>query len=236
MSIIVIPTYNEKATIQRLIHEILELDQSLHVLVVDDSSPDGTALIVESLQPTYPDRLHLLVRPEKAGLASAYLEGFRFALDRGHSKILQMDADFSHQPEHLPQFLSALDKADLVIGSRYLSESKIQHWPWYRQMLSRVGIGFSKYLTHLKLTDPTSGFKAWRSDLLSQVIHQDIHSHGFAFQIETNVIAQRLHSKTLELPIKFVDRSEGSSKMSLSIIVESAFVAHRMRNAKHKTV
>jgi dolichol-phosphate mannosyltransferase len=231
MPIIVIPTYNENATIKRLIQEIFQLctDQEIQIVVVDDNSPDGTAKTVATLQPLFQDQLHLIIRPEKGGLAGAYLEGFRFALKRGFKQIIQMDADFSHRPEHIPQFLHALQSADLVIGSRYLTGSQIQKWPWYRQILSRMGIRFSKFFTRLQLSDPTSGFKAWKSDLLSKIIHEPIRSKGFSFQMETNTLAQKRIASITEIPIIFNDRSNGKSKMSLSIIIESIIIALKMR-------
>jgi len=232
MPIIVIPTYNEKATIQRLIKKIFLLDKEIHIVVVDDSSPDDTAKSVSDLQGEYCGRLHLIVRPKKAGLASAYLEGFRFALEQGHEQIIQMDADFSHLPVHIPQFLQSLKTHDLVIGSRYLANSSIQQWPWYREYLSRSGIFFSNVLTKLNLSDPTSGYKAWRSQLLSQVILKSIESRGFSFQIEMNALAKKEGASILEIPIIFNNRTEGKSKMSASIILESLVMTIKIRSSE----
>jgi dolichol-phosphate mannosyltransferase len=234
MSIIVIPTYNERASIRPLVRELLELEPKLDVLIVDDNSPDGTAVIAKQMQLDYPDRLHVMVRPEKDGLASAYRDGFRKALELGHELIIQMDCDFSHDPVSVPNLIAALSEADLAIGSRYLDQSKIINWPVHRVLLSRFGCAFYRTMIGLPLTDPTAGFKAWRASMLKKVIDSPMSSKGYSFQLETNTIAQQLGATIKEIPITFRDRTLGQSKLSLSIIIEAFNITFKLRGRMTK--
>ena len=228
-ALVIVPTYNERENITRLIGAILEQDPRLEVLVVDDGSPDGTGAIVEDLIQHEP-RLHILKRPRKMGLGTAYLAGFGWALEQGYDLVFEMDADFSHDPAHLTQFLSAIEDADLVLGSRYRNgKVTVVNWPIKRLLLSYFANVYARVVTGLPVWDATGGFKCFRRRVLEAIDLTHVRSNGYAFQIEMSFRAWRKHFKIVEIPIVFVDRTEGQSKMSRSIVREAIWMVWRLR-------
>lgn len=227
-SIVVVPTYNERENVRALLPLILATAPDFEVLVVDDASPDGTAAVVEDLARGNP-RVHLLRRGGKFGLGSAYVEGFRRALDLGAELVFQMDADFSHDPKYLPDFLEAIETSDLVIGSRYVSGVNVINWPMSRLILSYSANLYTRIITGLPIRDCTGGFKCFRRAVLEGIDFGTARSDGYAFQIELNYRAQRKGYRIREIPIVFVDRLQGTSKMSKAIIWEAIWMVWRLR-------
>ena len=228
-ALVIVPTYNERENITRLIGTILEQDPRLEILVVDDGSPDGTGGIVEDLIQHEP-RLHILKRPRKMGLGTAYLAGFSWALQQCYDFVFEMDADFSHDPAHLTQFLRAIENADLVLGSRYRNgKVTVVNWPIKRLLLSYFANVYARVVTGLPVWDATGGFKCFRRKVLEAVDLTHVRSNGYAFQIEMSFRAWRKHFKIVEIPIVFVDRTEGQSKMSRSIVREAIWMVWRLR-------
>ena len=226
---IVIPTYNEQENITRLIPEVLAQDSGLEVLVVDDNSPDGTGDLVEAITRTN-DRVHLLRRVGKLGLGTAYISGFKYALDRPEIEcVFEMDADFSHRPEYLPDFLKALEKADVVLGSRYVQGGGVRNWGLARQVLSRGGSIYSRIMLGLSAKDCTGGFRCYRRDVLAALDLDAIKSAGFGFQVEILYQCHKKGFKIKEIPILFPDREDGKSKMSKRIIFEALFLVWRLK-------
>lgn len=228
-ALVIVPTFNERENISRLIVAVLQQDPRLEVLVVDDGSPDGTGDIVESMAEREP-RVHLLRRPRKMGLGTAYLAGFKWSLEQRYDYTFEMDADFSHDPGHLPEFLRAIETADLVIGSRY-REGKITvvNWPMNRLLLSYCANIYARIVTGLHLWDLTAGFKCFRRVVLETIDLDDVRSNGYAFQIEMHFRAWRKNFRIVEIPIVFVDRTEGTSKMSKAIVREAVWMVWRLR-------
>ena len=228
-ALVIIPTYNERENISRMIQTVLGKDPRLEILVVDDGSPDGTAEIVEALG-AETTRVHLLKRPRKMGLGTAYKAGFKWALERGYDYVFEMDADFSHDPGHLPEFLRAIETADLVIGSRY-REGKVTvvNWPMGRLLLSYFANVYARIVTGVPLWDLTAGFKCFRRTVLESIDLDDVRSNGYAFQIEMHFRAWRKRFRIVEIPIVFVDRTEGTSKMSKAIVREAVWMVWRLR-------
>jgi len=228
-ALVIIPTYNERENISRMIHTVLGKDPRLEVLVVDDGSPDGTAAIVEAIA-AETDRVHILKRPKKMGLGTAYKAGFKWALDRAFDYVFEMDADFSHDPGHLPEFLRAIETADLVIGSRYRDgKVTVVNWPMGRLLLSYFANVYARVVTGVPLWDLTAGFKCFRRTVLESIDLDDIRSNGYAFQIEMHFRAWRKRFRIVEIPIVFVDRTEGTSKMSKHIVREAVWMVWRLR-------
>jgi dolichol-phosphate mannosyltransferase len=228
-ALVIVPTYNERENIERLIATVLAQDASLDVLVVDDGSPDGTGEIADRLAEQN-QRVHTVHRPRKMGLGTAYLTGFRWALERDYAFIFEMDADFSHDPAHLPQFLSAIQSCDLVLGSRYRNgRVTVVNWPMTRLLLSYCANIYARGVTGLPLWDATGGFKCFRRQVLEAIDLDQVRSNGYAFQIEMSFRAWRKHFKIVEIPIVFVDRTEGQSKMSKSIVREAIWMVWRLR-------
>jgi len=228
-ALVIVPTYNERENITRLIGAILEQDSCLEVLVVDDGSPDGTGDIVTSIMQHEP-RIHILRRPRKMGLGTAYIAGFRWALEQGYDLVFEMDADFSHDPAHLPQFLRAVEEADLVLGSRYRNgKVTVVNWPIKRLLLSYFANVYARVVTGLPVWDATGGFKCFRRKVLEAIDLSHVRSNGYAFQIEMSFRAWRKHFRIVEIPIVFVDRTEGQSKMSRSIVREAIWMVWRLR-------
>lgn len=228
-AIVVIPTYNEKENIQKLVPEILKEGEEFEVLIVDDNSPDGTGEVADKLAHQYPDKVHVLHRPCKLGLGSAYREGFKFALAHGADYIFEMDADFSHDPKYLPEFLKLMDEYDLVIGSRYKNGISVVNWPLRRLILSLLATKYVRLITGLKLSDCTTGYKCFKRKVLETLDLDSILSNGYSFQIEVNYRVHKLGFKIGELPIVFIDRHSGSSKMSGSIIREALYIVWKLR-------
>jgi len=224
------PTYNEARNLTTLIPDILghaNADRLLEVLVVDDASPDGTADVVSKLAET-DSRIHLIRRPGKLGLGTAYLDGFRFAQERDYDVIVQMDADLSHDPRYLPEFFDKVSEFDLVVGSRYLNGVSIVNWPFWRLVISYLGCYLARRLTGAPFTDPTSGYKCFRTKVLQDANLDHIRSNGYGFQIEFTHRIWTQGYRLGEIPIVFVDRSEGQSKMSVAIAVEAFLLITRL--------
>lgn len=227
--LVVIPTYDERENLSRLIPMVLEKDPRLEVLVVDDASPDGTGQVAESLAAGNP-RIHVLHRTGKLGLGTAYLAGFRWALERDYALVLQMDADFSHDPAHLPLFLEQSENADLVLGSRYREgRVTVVNWPIARLLLSYFANAYARAITGLPLWDATGGFKCFRRHVLEEIDLAAVRSNGYSFQIEMSFRAWCRGFRIVEIPIVFVDRTEGQSKMSKRIVREAVWMVWRLR-------
>ena len=228
-AVVIVPTYNERENIRRLIDQVLAQDPRLDMLVVDDNSPDGTGAIVDEIAAVSP-RVHVLHRERKLGLGTAYLAGFRWALARGYAYVFEMDADFSHDPIHLPQFLSAVEQADLVLGSRYrFGKVTVVNWPMTRLILSYCANVYARVVTGLPLFDATGGFKCFRREVLEAIDLDRVRSNGYAFQIEMSFRAWKRGFRIAEIPIVFVDRTEGESKMSGRIVREAVWMVWRLR-------
>jgi dolichol-phosphate mannosyltransferase len=228
-AIVLIPTYNERANIARIVEQVLAQDERLDVLVVDDNSPDGTGQIADELAAASP-RVQVLHRPGKQGLGKAYLAGFKWALARDYAYVFEMDADFSHDPVHLPQFLAAIEDADLVLGSRYrFGKVTVVNWPMTRLILSYSANVYARIVTGLPLFDATGGFKCFRREVLEAIDLDRVRSNGYAFQIEMSFRAWKRGYRIAEIPIVFVDRTEGESKMSGHIVREAVWMVWRLR-------
>ncbi len=228
-SLVVIPTYNEKDNISLIIPEVLRQDSCLEVLVVDDGSPDGTGDIVEAMSAENP-KIHLIRRAGKMGLGSAYVAGFKWALERDYERVFEMDADFSHKPSDLPRLLLAAEDADLVLGSRY-NEKKIGvvNWDWKRLLLSYFANLYTRLVTGLPVKDATGGFKCFRRIALESLDLSGMKSDGYCFQIETTFKIWKKGLRVKEIPIVFTDRVRGVSKMSGGIISEAFFLVLKLR-------
>ena len=219
--IVIIPTYNEKENIGAIIKAIFSLGKNFHILVIDDGSPDGTADIVKELQQSYLGLLFLEERKGKLGLGTAYIHGFKWAVDRGYKYIFEMDADFSHAPSDLERLYQACRKsADVVVGSRYVKGGKTVNWGWERNVLSKGGALYTRLLTWMPVKDPTAGFVCYRKEVLETINFDEINFVGYAFQIEMKFAAWKLGFKVIEIPITFVDRKFGTSKMNKNIVKE----------------
>lgn len=226
---IVIPTYNERDNIAKLLSRLLSLPiPNLTVLVVDDNSPDGTADAVRSVQANHPN-VHLENRAGKSGLGRAYIHGFRLALHHGASAVVQMDADFSHDPNDVPRLLQALEKADLVLGSRYSQGISVVNWPLRRLLISLAGNRYASLVTGMPFKDATGGFKAWRADTLRDIDFNRVQADGYGFQIVMTYRAWKQKHRIIEVPIIFTERREGKSKMSKHIIWEALWRVWKLR-------
>jgi dolichol-phosphate mannosyltransferase len=228
--LIIIPTYNERDNIERMLERVLALPYGFEVLVVDDGSPDGTGEVVAQWAQRE-SRVHLLSRPGKMGLGSAYRDGFRFALSHGANLIFEMDADFSHDPDALGGFLKAAEDADVVLGSRYLNGVSVVNWPLSRLFLSYFANVYTRWITGLPVRDATGGFKCFHRRALEAVRLDRVKSDGYAFQIEMTYKCWRKGMRVREIPILFVDRRVGVSKMSRHVIWEAAGMVWRLRLA-----
>ena len=220
--IVIIPTYNEKENIANILDAIFCLQQNYHVLVIDDGSPDGTAEIVKELQHHYPNQLFLEERKGKLGLGTAYIHGFRWSINKGYRFIFEMDADFSHKPADLENLYNACkyNGGDVAVGSRYVPGGKIENWPWDRRFYSKGGALYTKMITWMPVNDPTAGFVCYKKEVLETINLDEIKFVGYAFQIEMKFAAWKLGFRIVEVPITFVDRRLGSSKMNKGILKE----------------
>ena len=228
-ALVIIPTYNEAVNLSNLLPQVLAQDPRIEVLVVDDNSPDGTGQLAEELAVENP-RVHVLHRSSKQGLGTAYLAGFKWGLEKDYAYFFEMDADFSHDPAHLKEFLKAIQDADLVLGSRYLAgRVTVVNWPMGRLLLSYFANVYARWVTGLKIWDLTGGFKCYRRHVLEGVDLTQVRSNGYAFQIEMSVRAWRKGFKLVEVPIVFVDRTEGQSKMNRAIVREAVWMVPRLR-------
>lgn len=226
--LIIIPTYNEAENISSLIPEVLEQDEMVEVLVVDDNSPDGTGEIVADLAKDNP-RIHLLERQGKMGLGSAYITGFKYALEHGYEYVIEMDADFSHSPSDIPRLLKEIKDCDLVIGSRYISGVNVVNWPIRRLLLSIFASRYVRFVTRMPVKDPTAGFKCFRREVLESLDLDNIISDGYSFQIEIHYKTWKSGWRIKEIPVVFTERRDGKSKMSKKIVWEAALIVWKLR-------
>ena len=227
--LIVVPTYNEIENLREIVANILEHAPAANIVIVDDESEDGTGALADELCAEHPDKVFVIHRPRKDGLGRAYVAGFKFALARDYEYILQMDADFSHDPSYLPRFFEKIIDHDLVIGSRYLTGISVVNWDLKRLMLSRAATGYVRFVTRLPLTDATSGFKCWRREVLEAIDLDKIFSSGYLFQVEMSYRTHQKDFRMAEIPIIFVERRLGRSKMDWGIITEAILGVIRMR-------
>jgi dolichol-phosphate mannosyltransferase len=221
-SLVIIPTYNEKENIEKIIRKVFSLDYAFELLIIDDGSPDGTAEIVKRLQLEFTGRLHLEQRTGKLGLGTAYIHGFKWALEKPYDYIFEMDADFSHNPDDLQRLRNAcVEGADVAIGSRYVQGVNVVNWPMSRVLMSYFASMYVRIITRIDIQDATAGFKCYRSKVLRTIPLDKIHFVGYAFQIEMKFTAIKYGFKVVEVPIIFTDRTEGTSKMSPKIFREA---------------
>jgi len=227
--LIIIPTYNEKANIEKLINDIQLLDiENLDILIIDDNSPDGTGEIIKNLQKEN-DNILIIEREGKLGLGTAYIRGFKYALENNYDQIAQMDADYSHDPKDLIKLFKAVEKYDWAIGSRYKSGINVVNWPLSRLILSYGANIYSRIITGMKIQDGTAGFKCWNKNVLAKIKLDEVKSHGYSFQIEMNFRAWKAGFKFFEVPIVFTDRTLGESKMSKKIVHEAIFMVWKLK-------
>ena len=228
-ALVIIPTYNERENVLKIIDAVLAQSPILDVLIVDDGSPDGTGALVDE-RAAVDSRVHIIHRERKLGLGTAYIAGFRWALERTYAFVFEMDADFSHDPQHLPQFLDSIENADLVIGSRYRDRRvTVVNWPIGRLLLSYFANVYARFVTGLPIFDTTAGYKCFRRKVLESIDLSDVRSNGYAFQIEMHFRVWRKKFRIVEIPIVFVDRTEGTSKMSRKIVREAVWMVWRLR-------
>ena len=224
-SIVIIPTYNERENIENIIRAVFGLDKVFHILIIEDGSPDGTAAIVKKLQEEYPDRLFMVERKGKLGLGTAYIAGFKWALAHNYQYIFEMDADFSHNPQDLPRLYKACaeDGSDVAIGSRYVSGVNVVNWPMGRVLMSYFASKYVRFITGIPIHDTTAGFKCYRRRVLETIDLDNIQFKGYAFQIGMKFTAYKCGFKITEVPVIFINRELGTSKMNGSIFGESVF-------------
>ena len=228
-TVICLPTYNERENLERLVAAVHDVVPDVHILVIDDNSPDGTGQIADRLAAA-DDRVHVLHRTAKEGLGRAYIAGFQWALQRDYARVFEMDCDFSHQPRYLPVFLQMAERYDLVLGSRYIAGGGTQDWSWFRRFLSRGGNLYARTLLDLPYTDLTGGFKCFNRRVLEALPLDGIVSNGYVFQIEMTLLAVRRGFSVGEVPIQFPDRTAGESKMDQGIVVEAMRNVWKLRS------
>ena len=230
-SIVIIPTYNERENIENIIRAVFGLDKVFHILIIEDGSPDGTAAIVKKLQEEYPDRLFMVERKGKLGLGTAYIAGFKWALAHNYQYIFEMDADFSHNPQDLPRLYKACaeDGSDVAIGSRYVSGVNVVNWPMGRVLMSYFASKYVRFITGIPIHDTTAGFVCYRRQVLEMIDLDHIRFKGYAFQIEMKFTAYKCGFKVVEVPVIFVNRELGTSKMNSSIFGEAVFGVIRLK-------
>ncbi len=229
--LVITPTFNEKENIEKIIRKVFSLDMEFDVLIVDDGSPDGTADIVKGLMKEFPDRLFIEERSGKLGLGTAYIHGFKWALERDYQYVTEMDADFSHNPEDLPRLYQACvdQNADVAVGSRYCNGVSVVNWPMGRILMSYYASAYVRLITRMKVRDTTAGFVCYSRKVLSSLNFENIRFIGYAFQIEMKYVSWKLGFKVVEVPIIFIDRTEGTSKMSSGIFKEAIFGVMSLR-------
>lgn len=230
-SLVIIPTYNERENIENIIRAVFQLEHSFHILVIEDGSPDGTAAIVKSLQAEFPDRLFMIERTGKLGLGTAYISGFKWALTHAYEYIFEMDADFSHNPQDLPRLYKACaeEGGDVSIGSRYVSGVNVVNWPMGRVLMSYFASKYVRFITRLPIHDTTAGFVCYRRRVLDTIDLDAIRFKGYAFQIEMKFTAYQCGFKIQEVPVIFINRELGTSKMNSSIFGEAVFGVIRLK-------
>ena len=227
-SLVIVPTYNELENIPRIIPAVLSQDANIHLLIVDDGSPDGTGAFVKEVMKKN-DRIHLLEREKKMGLGTAYLAGFKYALQNNYDFIFEMDADFSHDPNDLKNFLIAISDNDLVLGSRYINGVRVLNWPMARLLLSFFASVYTRIITGMPIKDATGGFKCFRKKVLEAIDLDKVRSNGYSFQIEMTFKAYSKGFRIKEIPIVFIDRVKGKSKMSKKIVREAVTMVWKLR-------
>lgn len=234
-SLVIIPTFNERENIEKIIRKVFSLDKAFDILIVDDGSPDGTAAIVKKLVSEFPGKLFIEERKGKLGLGTAYIHGFKWAINKGYDYIFEMDADFSHNPEDLLRLYKACNEgADVAVGSRYTSGGKVKNWPVGRILMSYFASVYVRLILWINIRDTTAGFKCYKRKVLETIDMSAIRFMGYAFQIEMKYTAWKLGFKLVEVPITFVDRKEGVSKMSTGIFKEAFLGVIQMRFKKIK--
>ena len=233
--IVIIPTYNERENIENIIRKVFSLEGGYDILIIDDGSPDGTAAIVKRLQQEFPERLHMIERPGKLGLGTAYITGFKWSIDKGYDYTFEMDADFSHNPEDLPRLYQACkDGADLAIGSRYCDGISVINWPIGRIIMSYYALVYVRTVLGMKVFDCTAGFKCYSNKVLRTIDLDKVEMKGYGFQIEMKYTTYKLGFKITEVPIIFVNRKAGTSKMSGGIFGEAFWGVMKLRFRKLK--
>ena len=230
-SIVIIPTYNEKENIENIIRAVFGLEKTFHILIIEDGSPDGTASIVKELRKEFPERLFMIERKGKLGLGTAYICGFKWAVEHKYDYIFEMDADFSHNPNDLPRLYDACanEGFDVAIGSRYVSGVNVVNWPMGRVLMSYYASKYVRFITGIKVKDTTAGFKCYRREVLETIELDKVRFKGYAFQIEMKFTAHKCGFKIKEVPVIFVNRELGTSKMNSSIFGEAVFGVMRLR-------
>lgn len=230
-SLVIIPTYNEKENIEKMVRTVMSLKKDFHLLIIDDGSPDGTATLVKAMMPEFSGRLFIEERKGKLGLGTAYIHGFRWALQRDYGFIFEMDCDFSHNPQDLIKLYEGAvnEPADLVIGSRYIKGVNVVNWPMGRVLMSYYASAYVRFITGMSIRDTTAGFKCYRRIVLETIPLDEVKFFGYAFQIEMKFLAWKYGFKLLEVPIIFTDRTAGESKMSSGIFKEAIFGVLEMR-------
>ena len=229
-NLVIIPTYNEKENVERMIRKVFSLKTPFHILIVEDNSPDGTAAIVKTLQKEFGEQLYILERKGKLGLGTAYIAGFNWALEQGYDYIIEMDCDFSHNPDDLERLYEAtVNGADVAIGSRYISGINVVNWPLGRVLMSYFASMYVRIITGMKIMDTTAGFKCYRRKVLETIDFEKIKLIGYGFQIEMKFTAIQFGFKVVEVPIVFTDREEGTSKMSGGIFNEALWGVMKMK-------
>jgi len=230
--LIIIPTYDEKENVRPMAETIHRIDSEAHILFVDDSSPDGTGAIIDELAAAG-DWVHAMHRKTKEGLGRAYVAGFKWAIERGYDLIFEMDADFSHDPHEIPNFVKASEKADLILGSRYVSGIRITNWPLSRLLLSKTAATYVRIVTGMPITDPTGGFKCFRREVLETIDIDNVMSSGYSFQVEMTHAAWMAGFRITEIPIIFEDRRSGYSKMNKDIATEALRIVWKLALRSH---
>jgi dolichol-phosphate mannosyltransferase len=228
-AIVVVPTYNELANLETLVQKLKQYAPELHVLIVDDNSPDGTGKLADKLAVADPERISVLHRERKEGLGKAYIEGFKEVLKKDYEYILQMDADLSHDPVHLPDFFANIQNHDLVVGSRYLKGISVVNWDLKRLVMSKLASNYVRFVTRMPFTDATSGFNCWRREALEAISFQNAFSSGYVFLVELKYKAYRKGFRVGEVPIIFIERKSGDSKMDWAVIWEAFWGVLRLR-------
>ena len=230
-SLVIIPTYNEKENIERIIRKVFSFEHEFHILIVEDNSPDGTADIVKGLMKEFPGKLHIEERKGKLGLGTAYIHGFKWSLKHNYDYTFEMDADFSHNPEDLIRLRNACanEGGDVAIGSRYVTGVNVVNWPMGRVLMSYYASAYVRFITRMKIRDTTAGFKCYRKKVLETINLDEIKFLGYAFQIEMKYVSWKLGFNVVEVPIIFTDRVEGTSKMNSSIFKEAIFGVINLR-------
>jgi dolichol-phosphate mannosyltransferase len=229
-NLVIIPTYNEKENIEKMVRKVFSLETPFHLLIVEDNSPDGTAAIVKNLMTEFPEKLHILERKGKLGLGTAYIAGFKWAIEKGYEYIFEMDCDFSHNPDDLERLRKAVaEGADVAIGSRYKSGINVVNWPLGRVLMSYFASVYVRMVTGMKVMDTTAGFKCYRRIVLETIDLDNIKMKGYGFQIEMKFTSWKFGFKVIEVPIVFTDRKEGQSKMSGGIFSEALWGVLKMK-------